>query len=114
MLDNFSALLEFPEGRYAAISQSLAGWEHHQVVKLTGTEGALWASWSGAMDRTFEPTFALKLRRGEVVEEVPIDRPPGEVFELVDQASAFSREPSATAGRSRVRGRTAGGRWPCA
>ena len=91
LLDNFSALLEFPGGRYAAISQTLDGWEHHQVVKLTGTEGALWASWSGAMDRTFEPTFSLKLRRGDMVEEVPIDRPAGEVFELVDQAMAFTR-----------------------
>ena len=91
LLDNFSALLAFPGGRYATISQTLAGWEHHQVVKLTGTEGALWASWSGAMDRTFEPTYSLRLMRGEALEDEPVDRPPGEVFELVDQAEAFVR-----------------------
>ena len=34
--------------------------KHHQTVKLTGTKGALWASWSGAMDRTRHPTFFLK------------------------------------------------------
>jgi myo-inositol 2-dehydrogenase/D-chiro-inositol 1-dehydrogenase len=53
--DNFSATLEFPGGRYAVVSQTLAGWEHHQVVKITGTQGAIWASWSGIMDRTAHP-----------------------------------------------------------
>ena len=83
--DNFSAVVHFPRGRYAVISQTLAAWEHHQTVKLTGTEGAIWASWSGATDRTFEPTFGLKLMRGDQVEEVPIARPSGEVYELVEQ-----------------------------
>src|SRR5262245_59973104 len=52
LLDNFSAVVNFPGGRYAVISQTLGGWEPHQAAKLTGTEGALWASWSGATDRT--------------------------------------------------------------
>ena len=56
--DNFSAVLKFPGGRYAVVSQTLAGWEHHQTVKLTGSTGALWASWSGPLDRTFQPTFS--------------------------------------------------------
>ena len=95
--DNFTAIVNFPRGRYAVISQTLAGWEHHQVAKLTGTEGALWASWSGAMDRTFEPTFRLQLLRARgtgqqgrpVPTDVPIAKPSGEVYELVDQAAAF-------------------------
>src|SRR5205085_7236913 len=49
--DNFSAVVGFPDGAYAVVSQTLAGWEHHQAVKLTGTTGALWAAWSGATDR---------------------------------------------------------------
>lgn len=89
--DNFSTLLHFPGGAYAVISQTLAGWEHHQVVKLTGTDGALWAAWSGAMDRTLHPTFSLKRLRGEQVEEIPISRPAGEVFELDDQVSRMVR-----------------------
>src|SRR5690242_5606182 len=56
--DNFSAIVRFPGGPYAVISQTLAAWEHHQTVKLSGSGGALWASWSGAMDRTFEPAFS--------------------------------------------------------
>jgi myo-inositol 2-dehydrogenase/D-chiro-inositol 1-dehydrogenase len=89
--DNFSAILSFPRGRYAVISQTLAAWEHHQTAKLTGTGGALWASWSGAMDRTFEPTFSLKVQRGDTVEQVEIAKPSGEVYELVDQVAAVVR-----------------------
>ncbi len=87
--DNFSAIVNFPRGAYAVISQTLAAFEHHQVVKVTGTKGALWASWGGAMDRTFTPTFSLKHFDGEQVREVPIAKASGEVFELVDQVTAF-------------------------
>jgi myo-inositol 2-dehydrogenase/D-chiro-inositol 1-dehydrogenase len=87
--DHFSATLGFTGGRYAVISQSLGGWEHHQVAKVSGTDGALWASWSGAMDRTFAPTFSLRLQRGSTLEEIPIPRAAGEVFELEDQLARF-------------------------
>lgn len=89
--DNFSAIVTFPKGRYAVVSQTLAAWEHHQTVKLTGRDGAIWAAWSGAMDRTFEPTFGLRLQRGENVEEVPIPKASGEVYELVDEVAAVVR-----------------------
>ncbi len=100
--DNFSATLNFPDGGYAVIAQTLAAWEHHQVAKLTGTDGALWAAWSGAMDRTFHPVYSLKLQRKGTVEEIPIDRPPGEVYELEDlvadtiQAVRDNRPPATT------------------
>ena len=89
--DNFSAIVTFPGGRYAVISQTLAAWEHHQTAKLTGTDGAIWASWSGAMDRTFEPTFCLKLQTGDALADVPIAKPSGEVYELVDEVAAVVR-----------------------
>jgi myo-inositol 2-dehydrogenase/D-chiro-inositol 1-dehydrogenase len=89
--DNFSAMLSFPGGAYAVISQTLAGWEHHQIAKITGTAGALWATWSGAMDRTFEPTFSLKLQRGEAIEQIDIHKQSGEVYELVDEVAAVVR-----------------------
>lgn len=88
--DNFSAMLTFPGGAYAVISQTLSAFEHHQVVKLTGSRGALWASWSGALDRTFTPTFWLKHFDGENVREVPITAASGEVFELVHEISAMA------------------------
>lgn len=89
--DNFSAIVTFPAGRYAVISQSLAGWQHHQVVKVTGTDGALVAHWSGAMDRTFEPEHSLELLQGENVRSVPIEKPSGEVYELVEQLESLVR-----------------------
>ena len=91
LLDNFSATVLFPRGRYAVISQTLAGWEHHQTVKITGSEGAIWARWSGAMDRTFEPTFQLEVGKDDHKQEIPIDVPSGEVYELVDEVRAMVR-----------------------
>ncbi|HET6881939.1 MAG TPA: Gfo/Idh/MocA family oxidoreductase [Pirellulales bacterium] len=89
--DNFSAMVTFPGGRYAVITQTLAGWEHHQTVKLTGTDGALLASWSGAMDRTFEPIFRLQRLDGDWALDVPIEKKSGEVYELVDEIAAFAQ-----------------------
>jgi len=88
--DNFSAIVEFPRGAYAVISQTLSAFEHHQVAKVTGTKGALWASWSGAMDRTYHPTFWLKYFDGEKVSEIPITKITGEVYELADEIAQFS------------------------
>lgn len=88
--DNFSAILNFPGGGYAVISQTLGAFEHHQVAKVTGTRGSLWARWSGAQDRTFQPTFSLKHHDGETVREIPITKMTGEVYELVDEISAFA------------------------
>jgi myo-inositol 2-dehydrogenase / D-chiro-inositol 1-dehydrogenase len=109
--DNFSAVLAFPRGAHAVITQTLAGWEHHQTARLTGTDGALWATWSGATDRTFEPTFGLKLMRGDRVEEVPITKPSGEVFELVEQ---ISRVAQAVRGEAPVACTGEDGRWSVA
>jgi myo-inositol 2-dehydrogenase/D-chiro-inositol 1-dehydrogenase len=89
--DNFSAIVNFPHGAYAVISQTLSAFEHHQVAKITGTKGALWGSWSGAFDRTFHPTFSLKHFDGEKTMDVPITKLTGEVYELVDQMEMVSR-----------------------
>jgi myo-inositol 2-dehydrogenase/D-chiro-inositol 1-dehydrogenase len=89
--DNFSAIVRFPRGAYAVISQTLAAFEHHQTVKLTGTQGALWASWSGAMDRTLHPTYSLRAFKGDQVENISIDKITGEVFELEDQMAMLVR-----------------------
>lgn len=89
--DNFSALLTFAGGEYAVISQTLAAFEHHQVVKMTGTHGALWASWSGAMDRDFHPTFSLQYHNGTKTETLPITKITGEVYELEDEMAMMVR-----------------------
>jgi myo-inositol 2-dehydrogenase/D-chiro-inositol 1-dehydrogenase len=89
--DNFSAIVNFPRGAYAVISQTLSAFEHHQVAKITGTRGALWGSWSGPLDRTFHPVFSLKYFNGETIADIPITKMTGEVYELGDQISMVSR-----------------------
>lgn len=85
LYDNFSAMFKYPNGAYAVVSQTLAAFEHHQTVKVAGTHGAIWAGWSGALDRTLEPTFFLRVFDGEKLEEVKLARHSGEVFELREQ-----------------------------
>jgi len=87
--DNFSATVHFKGGAYAVVTQTLAAFEHHQTAKITGTQGALWASWSGAMDRTRHPTFSLRGSQGEEVETFSIDQIPGEIFELEAQVETM-------------------------
>jgi myo-inositol 2-dehydrogenase/D-chiro-inositol 1-dehydrogenase len=82
LFDNFSAMFKCANGSYAVVSQTLAAFEHHQTVKVSGTKGAVWASWSGALDRTHEPSCFLKVFDGEKLEEVKLDQQSGEVFEL--------------------------------
>ena len=89
--DNFSALLNFAGGGYAVISQTLSAFEHHQVVKLTGTGGALWANWSGALDRDHHPSFSLRHHDGTRVVEVPLEGMSGEVYELQAEIAMMVR-----------------------
>jgi myo-inositol 2-dehydrogenase/D-chiro-inositol 1-dehydrogenase len=89
--DNFSAIVKFPGGAYAVVSQTLSAFEHHQTVKITGSRGALWASWSGALDRTRHPAFFLKSFDGENVESVPISTAAGELFELDEEIAVVVR-----------------------
>jgi len=85
LFDNFSAMFKYPNGSYAVVSQTLAAFEHHQTVKVSGTKGALWAGWSGALDRTLEPEYFLKVFDGEHLEHAKIEKHSGEVFELREE-----------------------------
>jgi myo-inositol 2-dehydrogenase/D-chiro-inositol 1-dehydrogenase len=89
--DNFSAMFRCANGSYAVVSQTLAAFEHHQTVKVSGSRGALWAGWSGALDRTLEPTAFLKVFDGQEVREHPLQRQSGEVFELREQIAQCVR-----------------------
>jgi myo-inositol 2-dehydrogenase/D-chiro-inositol 1-dehydrogenase len=109
--DNFSAVVTFPGGAYAVVSQTLAAFEHHQVVKLTGTRGSLWASWSGAMDRDFHPRYSLKYHNGSESVDVPVAKPTGEVYELEDEMAMMVR---AVRDGAPVAATGADGRWSVA
>lgn len=89
--DNFSAVVKFPRGGHAVITQTLSAFEHHQTVKLAGTRGALWAAWSGAMDRDLHPASSLKHSDGEQVRELELSKPTGEVFELEEEIAMVVR-----------------------
>lgn len=91
LFDNFSAMFKYPNGSYAVVSQTLAAFEHHQTVKVSGTKGALWAGWSGSLDRTLEPTYFLRVFDGETLEEVKIEKHSGEVFELREEIAQCIR-----------------------
>jgi len=92
MYDNFSALLRFAGGAYATITQSVAGFEHHLIVEITGTHGALRTAWSGTMDRDHHPVYEFSVQpkgfpfergvREAAHESVAIS---GEVYELKEQ-----------------------------
>jgi myo-inositol 2-dehydrogenase/D-chiro-inositol 1-dehydrogenase len=86
MYDNFSSVLTFPGGRYATITQSLAGFEHHMLLEITGEEGALRSWWSGGDARALAPTFALTLMRGAGTAPQTLQLgSSGEVFELEEE-----------------------------
>lgn len=89
--DNFSAIVRHESGAYAVVTQTLAAFEHHQTVKVTGTHGAIWASWSGALDRTLEPQYSLRVFDGDKVEDVKLAQHSGEVFELREEIAMCVR-----------------------
>lgn len=109
--DNFSAIMQFQGGAYAVVTQTLCAFEHHQTAKITGTKGALWASWSGAMDRTRHPTFSLRAYDGKDVVTVPIEKMTGELFELEDQ---IQRVVDAIVGEKPLHCTAEDGRWSVA
>jgi myo-inositol 2-dehydrogenase/D-chiro-inositol 1-dehydrogenase len=80
--DHFTMVLEWADGATAVLNQCLGGFEHHTVLEVAGSAGALRTWWSGTMDRTTTPSFDLKVRCGTAEVRtltVPLS---GEVFEL--------------------------------
>jgi len=80
--DNFSVVLEWDDGATAVLNQCLAGFEHHSLLEVAGTTGAIRTWWSGAMDRTDTPSFELRVRRGDAEPQTIAIPFSGEVFEL--------------------------------
>lgn len=109
MSDNFSAMVKWPGQLYGLITQSLGGFEHHQVMEVVGREGSIRTWWSGTMDRTREPSFELKVQRAGEERCETIQVPPsGELFELEEElkrvVSAFrERKPMVSGEEARKR-----------
>jgi len=81
---DFTAVFEFPAGAYGVVSQTLSAFEHHQVVEISGSKGAIRSIWSGAMDRTEKPIFSITVQgRGkDVPVQINLEHPSGEIFEI--------------------------------
>ena len=91
LYDNFTTIVNFPDDAYVIISQTLAAFEHHQTVKFTGADGALWASWSGAMDRDEKGSDQLRVFDGRQIREIELLEPTGEVYELTMEIEEMVR-----------------------
>lgn len=89
LFDHFAAFVDFPGGAYAVIVQTLSAFEHHQTVKVSGTEGTIWAAWSAADARAPQARCSLRWGLGGEVHEVPLGAPTGELIELADEIAAF-------------------------
>jgi myo-inositol 2-dehydrogenase/D-chiro-inositol 1-dehydrogenase len=107
MFDNFTSTIRFADGAYATITQSLAGFGHHLVVELTGTEGAIRATWSGADAASATPTFDLLVGPAgmDPPERIELTGNSGEVFELEEQIRLTTQ--AFAAGRTLVGAREA-------
>lgn len=115
MVDNVSVLLRWANGAYVTFNQSVAGFEHHLVLELAGSEGAVRTHWSGAMDRDHSAQYELRVQpRGFAYErgvrecERILLAKSGEVYELGEQirlvAQAFAaRRTLVSAAESRKR-----------
>jgi myo-inositol 2-dehydrogenase / D-chiro-inositol 1-dehydrogenase len=87
-----TATVEFADGALASINLTVGGFEHHFAASVVGSDGALRATWSAAMDRADVAQASLALFRGraapgERAEVIPFARS-GEIFELETQAEA--------------------------
>jgi myo-inositol 2-dehydrogenase / D-chiro-inositol 1-dehydrogenase len=101
MHDNVTVVLQWADGAYATLNHCVAGFEHHVVLEIAGTDGAIRTHWSGTMDRDDRAAYELRVQprgfafeRGvRECERLAIERS-GEVFELTEQirltAEAFA------------------------
>ena len=81
---DFTAVFEFANGAYGVVSQTLSAFEHHQVIEIAGSEGAIRSIWSGAMDRTDKPVFSVtaQCRGDDAPVQINLEQPSGEIFEI--------------------------------
>jgi myo-inositol 2-dehydrogenase/D-chiro-inositol 1-dehydrogenase len=87
--DHFTATIGFDGGAYAVVVQTLSAFGHHQTVKVSGSEGTIWAQWNAADARSPHPTFSLRYGLGDAIREMTFEKSTGELLELADEVAAF-------------------------
>lgn len=91
LLDNFLAVLKFPQSGQAVIVQTLSAFGHHQTAKISGTRGTLWAYWSAADARSERSQYGLTYGLGDDVRTCELTAPAGELLELAEEIRAVAR-----------------------
>ncbi|HKE23928.1 MAG TPA: Gfo/Idh/MocA family oxidoreductase [Bryobacteraceae bacterium] len=89
--DNFTAILQYQNGAYAVVSQSLCAVEHHVSLKVFGDKAVVRAEWHAELDRSERPDFSLEISEGERMIPLAVSGTPGELFELQEQTAAMMR-----------------------
>jgi len=87
--DNFTALVRYANGSYAALSQSLAAVEHHLSIRIFGSRACLRAEWHAEIDRSERPAHSLEVSENGSMRPVPVHSTPGELFELQQEIAAM-------------------------
>ncbi|MCB2055840.1 MAG: Gfo/Idh/MocA family oxidoreductase [Geminicoccaceae bacterium] len=97
MYDNFASIVRYADGGFVTVTQSLAGFGHHLVVEVAGSEGAIRSTWSAAEAASETPAFELLVGPAglQAPERIELTGSSGEVFELDEEirlaAEAFAR-----------------------
>lgn len=92
LIADLTCELRFEGGAHALITQTLEAFEHHVLLEIAGSDGAVRTWWSAEGARSEAPRFELKIGAigMEPVGAVPL-APSGEVFELEEQIRQTAR-----------------------
>ncbi|MCB1969061.1 MAG: Gfo/Idh/MocA family oxidoreductase [Geminicoccaceae bacterium] len=87
MIDNLASTIRFSGGGLACVTQTLSGFGHYLVVEVSGSEGAIRATWSANDAASTEPVFDLFVGPVGMTapEKINLEGKSGEVFELAEQ-----------------------------
>ena len=100
--ENLEVRLEFDGGR-AWVTRSVAAYGHSVRLQLVGEQGALEASWRGAMDMDENPEVRLTLHNDSGTQQLDVPSQTGHAFDVPKQTQAFLQaisqgsQPAATA-----------------
>ena len=89
--ETLTAIVGFPDGGFASVSQMTAGAEHHARCEVIGRTAALRVIWDGASDRSEQPTYRLELAENDAAHELALGGTPTEPGSLRDLLAQFMR-----------------------
>lgn len=88
--DHFSTIIQFSEGVFAVVSQTLSAFGHHVDVQVAGTRGTLWASSNCLDPRDSQPEWRLCYGLGADLHHVPVERSGGDAGEYGEEIASIA------------------------